>query len=252
MSDKDTNLVLNEVILGYRLVIKERYQFDNLNSKYELPASFDESRINQFRNYFLEYIYPHPAQRRALDDAFDQLDNYIQQPKKLLRLLMDSVGLVFKYGRHLPKILMTGLKALGSFRAATKFEGRLVEKTAILQLTPPFSVVQINQLIKALSKEELEQFIDTSLELFETLHDRVLVKKILEIVEYLISKMKKRPTVYSKEEVKGLEIGRDIIKYGDNLFSQLPKADQVSIFKLIVQIEREVLEDLFRDDEIKD
>ncbi|MFK7979352.1 MAG: hypothetical protein AB8G86_05190, partial [Saprospiraceae bacterium] len=46
----------------------------------------------------------------------------IQQPKKLLRILLDSGRLIFKYGRHLPKILNAGLKALRSFRTATQFE----------------------------------------------------------------------------------------------------------------------------------
>jgi len=237
--------ILPEVILGYRAVIKDRYQFDALHKKYDLPPFFTEARMNLFRAYFLDYIYPPPAKRVELDEAFQSLDGYIQQPAKLLRILLDSGRLIFKYGRHLPKILSAGLKALRSFRTATQFENKLVQQAIKSKLPPPYSITTINNFTKALPKTDLENFIDSSQNLFETLHDRVLVKKIIEIVEYLIAKMKKRPTVYTAVEIRGLEIGRDIIKNGDLLFDQLPKKGQQQLFDLVIRLEREVLEELF-------
>lgn len=237
--------ILNEVIKGYRTVIQDRYQYDFLNQRYDLPNFFDEERIALFKDYFLDYIYPPPAKRAALDAAFESLDSYIQQPSKLLRILMDSGRLIFKYGRHLPKILRAGLSALRSFRKANNFEHKLVEQALKLDLQPPYGTPEINTLIKGLPKTDLEEFIDSSQALFETLHDRVLVKKILEIVEYLIKKMKSRPKVYTAVEIRGLEIGRDIIKYGDLLFDQLPKEGQQQLFELVIQLEREILEELF-------
>ncbi len=239
--------MLNEVILGYRRVINERYQYDTLVKEYELPSFFNEARISLFRDYFLDYIYPPPAKRAELDKAFQSLDGYIQQPKKLLRILLDSGRLIFKYGRHLPKILNAGLKALRSFRTATEFENKLVEQAIASKMPPPYSIEAINNFTKALPKADLKAFIDSSQHLFETLHDRVLVKKIIEIVEYLIAKMQKRQDVYSAIEIRGLEIGRDIIKQGDLLFDQLPQAGQQQLFDLVIRLEREVLEDLFEE-----
>lgn len=248
MSKKSTEKeILEEVILGYRKIIKDRYQYSSLSRKYNLPSFFNEARVTLFRTYFLDYIYPPPVKRAELDEAFHSLDGYIQQPAKLLRILLDSGRLIFKYGRHLPKILTAGLKALRSFRRATQFEQQLVQQAITSNSVPPYSVQTINQLIKALPKEDLEAFIDSSHKLFETLHDRVLVKKIIEIVEYLIAKMKKRPAVYTPVEIRGLEIGRDIIKNGDLLFDQLPKEGQQQIFDLIIKVEREVLYDLFEE-----
>ncbi len=246
MSKKDKfKQTFNEVIKGYRTVIRDRYQYQTLKKKYDLPEFFNEERISLFREYFLEYIYPTPAKRAELDAAFESLDSYIQKPGKLLRILMDSGRLIFKYGRHLPKILRAGLSALRSFRKANNFEQKLVEQALKLELKPPYGTSEINTLIKGLPKADLEEFIDSSQALFETLHDRVLVKKIIEIVEYLISKMKSRPKVYSVVEIRGLEIGRDIIKYGDQLFDQLPKEGQQQLFELVIQLEREILDDLF-------
>lgn len=246
MSKKNTTKeILNEVIKGYRCVIEDRYQHATLKNRYDLPEFFNEERITLFREYFLEYIYPTPEKRAELDAAFESLDGYIQKPAKLLRILMDSGRLIFKYGRHLPKILRAGLSALRSFRQANNFEQKLVEQAIKLETKPPYGKTEINTFIKGLPKADLADFIDSSQALFETLHDRILVEKIIEIVEYLIAKMKKRPKVYSEVEIRGLEIGRDIIKNGDRLFEQLPKEGQHQLFELVIKLEREVLDDLF-------
>ena len=227
LTEKD---ILNEVIIGYRKVIEDRYQYDSLHKKYDLPPFFNEARISLFRDYFLDYIYPPPTKRVELDEAFQSLDGYIKQPAKLLRILLDSGRLIFKYGRHLPKILNAGLKALRSFRTATQFENKLIQQALLSNVTPPYSIEDINEFTKRLPKADLEAFIDSSQNLFETLHDRVLVKKIIEIVEFLIAKMQKRSDVYTPLDIKGLTIGRDIIKNGDLLFDQLPKEGQQQLF----------------------
>lgn len=236
--------ILNEIILAYRRAIDQRYTLEYLSKKYDIPSAFDETRIAQFKNYFLNYIYPHPQKREELDAAFQSLDNYIKHPEKLLRLLIDSASLVFKYGRHLPKILNAGIKALKSFRAASNFENQLVEEALESSLQPPYSQQDLETFLSALSKEDIERFTENNRALFETLHDRKLVAKIKEIVETLIKKMKKRPKVYSPEEVRGLEIGRDIIVSGDTLFEQLEEKEQRQILDLVIRVEKEVMYDL--------
>lgn len=237
--------VLHEVIIAYRNVIKERYNFENITEVYEIPDSFDKERVDIFRAYFLQHIYPLPERREELDDAFNSLDNYIKHPEKLLRILIDSSSLLFKYGRHLPKILKAGLKALKSFRAATNFENNLVATAMSMEVETPYDNEDINSFISSLSISDIDNFIENNESLFETLHDRELITKILEIVEHLIAKMKKRPKIYSEQEVRGLEIGRDIIKEGNALFDQLSIEEQEQVFDFVLAIERDHLEDLF-------
>ncbi len=241
----DRQQVLNELILGYRKILEERYQYNNIKVKYDLPSSFDKNRVELFRKFFLEYIYPHPETRTELNDAFNSLDGYIKNPEKLLRILMDSATLLFKHGRHLPKILKAGMNALKSFRTATQFENRLVKKAMELEMAPPYSTQQIYQLFGALTPAELDEFIKNSQTLFENLHDRALVQKTKVIVTHLADKMKKRPSLYANAEINGLEIGKEIITKGDQLFAQLSVEEQQQIIKTVIQIERDALKYIY-------
>lgn len=234
-----------DIIYAYREVIKKRYDYAVLRQRDDLPASFTEEKIGRFKEYFLTRLYPVPEVREELNDTFANLDTYVKQPNKLLRLLMDSGALLFKYGRHLPKILQAGIKAMQSFSQATVFEDKLVEKANNISYERPLSAEQVNGLIRSLSRKDIEKFIDSSQILFETLQDRKLVKKIKEIIQHLIQKMKNRPNIYSEKELKGLEMGLAIISEGDELFEQLNPVDQKRVFALIVNLEREILDTIF-------
>lgn len=237
--------ILTEIIIGYRKVVEKRYNYTQLKEKYEVPPSFNEAKTNEFKEYFLGYIYPDPQKRVELDEAFQNLDSYIKHPEKLLRILLDSGRLLFKYGRHLPKILRAGMKALKSFRTATVLENKLVENAINIPVKPPFNSTEIDTLLASLSAKEVIQFLESSQLLFETLHDRKLVEKIIEIVEHLITKMESRPAMFGPKDIKGLSIGRDIIKEGAQLFYQLPEKEQRAVLDLVVQIERDALEAIF-------
>ena len=234
-----------EIILAYRQLMEERYQYDSLNKDYNLPPAFDAKRIELFQNYFLEYVYPAPEERKALEEAFENLGNYIKNPEKLLRILIDSGSLIFKYGRHLPKILKAGLKALKSFITANELESKLVENAIELKIEAPFSPKDIQTILAHLPKQDLMNFVANNETLFETLYDRKLVKNIIVIVETLITKMKKRPQIYSIAEINALAIGRDIIKHGNLLFNDLSKKEQRQILETVLKIEKDAIEELF-------
>lgn len=237
--------VLKEIIEGYRNTIAERYQYQNIQSKYEIPESITENKVNSIRDYFLNYIYPEPEKRAELNEAFESLDNYTKHPEKLLRALVDSVRLIFSHGRHLPKILKSGLKAMNTFKAATTFENNLVNEAIKNELAAPYDISKINGLIKQLSRKEIQQFIDSSESLFEILHDEVLIKNIKEVIQTLITIMKKKPESYGLDEIRGLEIGLEMLNEGHALFNQLTTEDQQKLVPFIVKIEQDTLDDIF-------
>lgn len=237
--------ILKEIIEGYRSTIYQRYQYQNIKDKYRIPDSINEETVNQLRNYFLNYMYPEYNTRTELNEAFKSLDAYIKYPQKLLRVLLDAARLIFSYGRHLPKILNTGLKAMKSFRAATNFENNLVDEAIKNKIEVPYDLSKIDALIKLLPHKEIENFIEISQSLFEILHDRILIQKIKEVIQYLIHVMSKNPELYSTSQIRGLEIGLEMIIEGDKLFNRLTKKDQRNLVYLITEIEKDNLNHIF-------
>jgi len=163
----------NAVITGYRKLINKRYQYRELVKEPDLPETFDEERTALFKDYALTYLYPTVEKRKELDEVFLQLDSYVRDPKKLLKMVSMSSRLLFKYGRHLPSMLKAGLKALRSFRKANHFEEQLTREAIRLKMPAPFNFKEIKTLISALSPEELNDFINSTQSLFSILHDRI-------------------------------------------------------------------------------
>ncbi len=237
--------ILEEIIEGYRNTIYQRYQYQTIKDKYGIPESINEETVNQLRNYFLNYMYPEYNTREELNEAFKSLDNYIKHPKKLLRILLDAAKLIFRYGRHLPKILNSGLNAMKTFKAATNFENNLVDEAIKNKIEAPYDLSKINALIKLLSRKDIEKFIDISQSLFEILHDKILIEKIKEVIQYLIGVMRKKEASYSLSQIRGLEIGLEMINEGDKLFNRLTKEDQQNLINLITDIEKDKLDHIF-------
>lgn len=233
--------ILQNIIDGYRNTVRHRYQFQKIKAQYEIPETINEETVDILRNYFLNYIYPDFESREALEEAFHSLDDFIRQPQRLLVILLDASKLIFKYGRHLHKILNTGLKALKSFRIASKFENTLVEEVIKNEVDAPYDLPKINKLVKLLPREEIEDLITTTQSLFETLHDKSQVNKIFEIIEHLILIMRSKEKSYSLSQIKGLEFALEGLQEGNKLFNRLTEEEQKILISLIAQIERDWL-----------
>ncbi len=237
--------VLKAIIEGYRNSIEHRYQYQAIVSNFDIPDSIDEKTVANLRSFFLSHVYPEYHKRQELNEAFDSLDDYIKNPQKLIRIVLDTTKLVFKYGRHIPRIAKSGLNALKTFKVASNFENNLV--TAALQndIKPPYSIDKINTLITLISREEIDAFIDSSQSLFQILNDRPLIHKITEIIQYVIGVMKDNPDAYDANQVKGLEIGYNMIFEGDKLFNELNTEDQQNLVDFVTEIEKDNLEQIF-------
>lgn len=238
--------ILNEIILGYRNVIESRYQYSKLTNNYDFPETINENIVENIKNYFLTYVYPDIKQRNELNEAFSTLDDFIKHPEKLLNLVIDSMKLIFSHGRHLPKIFNAGLKAMKSFRGATVFENNLVKKAIITKLDPPYSIDKINYLISLLSYKDIEEFMRNTEAFFNIIYDKILVKKIKEIIEYLISKMKNKPNVFLEKEIIGLELALTTISKGEELLNQLDEKDQEILISFVLKIEKDNLDNIFK------
>ncbi len=238
------NEIKEGVIEAYRKIISQRYNYDRIAAKYTMPQTMDRANFELIRAYFLDHIYPPIDQRRDLDKAFAQLDKFIRYPQKLLSLVKDSASIVFKYGRHLPSIISAGLKALSTFRTANKFETLLANAAEQSKLLPPYTQLQIEQFIRTLPVKAIEDFMEEGLALFDTIKDRELVKRIIQILRALIEKMENRPKIYTEEEKNALRMGLSLIEGADQLFGRLSPVEQEIIFDFVWKIEKEAIEDI--------
>lgn len=238
-------LLSNDIILGYRNLIEERYQYKDLKEKYDFPETINEKVMDDIKIYFLTYIYPDLEKRAELNEAFSTLDNFIKHPEKLLNLVVDSLKLLFTHGRHLPKIFNAGLKAMKSFRGATKFEKTIVLKAVQENSKPPFTTLKINKLIQLLPHKELEEFMKNTETFFNIIYDKELVDKIKEIISFIISKMRNKPKIFSQKEIIGLTLALDTISKGEEMLNKLTQKDQEILIAFVLQIEKDCLEKIF-------
>lgn len=236
--------VLKEAIKGHRQLINERYAYQRLADLYELDPAFTEHRLTQIKDFVLEYVYPDVAGREELEEAFSSLDEHIKHPEHLGRILLDSAGLLFKYGRHIPKIMRAGIMALKSFRAASKIERSIADSAFASQKEAPFSPRDVQSIMSFLPHKELDHLVNSGVVLFDVLIDRKLVGKIIEVINHLIEKMKSRPNVYSAEEVKGMQLGQQIISKCSGLFYQFSESEQRELVQLITEVERDAIEEI--------
>jgi hypothetical protein len=238
-------LLLNNIIIGYRNLIEERYQYKDLKAKYDFPKTINENVVNDIKTYFLTYIYPDLEKRTELNDAFSTLDDFIKHPEKLLNLVLDSLKLLYTHGRHLPKIFNAGLKAMKSFRGAIKFENAILKKAIQENSKPPFNTLKISALIEILPYKELEEFMKNTESFFNIIYDKELVEKIKEIISYLILKMKKKPKIFSQKEITGLSLALETISKGEEMLNKLTQKDQEILIAFVLKIEKDYLQEIF-------
>lgn len=234
-----------EIIETYRRIIFDRYQYDYISENYDLDNTFSVEELTNFRSFFLDYVYPPIEKRHILNQAFDKLDNHIKNPKSLLTLLMRSSGILFKYGRHLPRILKIAMMALQSFRSANAFETALAEQAENTKIDRPISKEKLFGLIACLSQEQINSFIETSSRLFSTIKDEALIKKILHIVDVVIKNMKKDKSSFSSTEIQSFELGKEILSGSYELFSTLSSNQKNQLFEIVIYIERLEIEKIF-------
>ncbi|MEL6122809.1 MAG: hypothetical protein AAFR14_03735, partial [Bacteroidota bacterium] len=226
------------IIEAYRLLISERYEYDRISTRYELPSSFTREKTDRLKAFFLDYIYPPFTRRQELNAAFDSLDKHIKNPRHIFRILMDTTGVLLRFGHRLPSIMKAGITALQSFRKASRFEQMMIFHANEENMSDPISSDQLRTLIQALPKREIDQFITMGEGLFGLLYDRKMVRDVTRILASLIKSLERKPHIYSSAEIHGFRLGHELIVRCNQLFESLTKEEQKVLMDTIVHIER--------------
>jgi hypothetical protein len=89
------------LINKYRALIARRYDsvIDNID---KTGVNLSKQVAREIRDFFLEQVYPEPARRRKLDDAFSELARFATNPSLVWGLLGSLPVALFQFGAQLP------------------------------------------------------------------------------------------------------------------------------------------------------
>jgi len=231
------------LILAYRKSLQKRYSHENLN-RFQEFTSIDQATVDKLTSYFLELLYPELEERVKLDQAFAALASFVHSPEKMWGLLGSVGTIIFKFGKQFFSAAKAGVSALKSYITAHKFESILYEnaKELIKQGKDIEEEIYFNRLIANISKKEAEDFRHQIVSLFSTLSRKDLLDKILEVMDYVILKMKGKPDTYTEDDINGISLGKGIIIRGKDVFTELSQEKIQLILKGIDTIEKDFYE----------
>ncbi|MCB0538292.1 MAG: hypothetical protein KDE33_12285 [Bacteroidetes bacterium] len=236
--------LLDNIIDNYRQMVNNRYEYDYLKNNYELDSSITKELTDEVKLYFLNYVYPDADQRDMLNKAFSDLDKHIKNPLHILKLVGDASGLILKFGFQFPKALKAGLQTLNSFKTARELETELSKNAEKLKLKYPIEIKDVEHLISKIEPKKLENFIDSFDDLLSSLTDTKLLKKTIEIMDALTAKMKLQKDFFSPDEIKAIDLGKNILEAGYSIFKNLDENQKKIMIELILTNERNFISNL--------
>lgn len=231
------------LILAYRKSLQKRYSRENLN-RFQEFKSIDQATVDKLTSYFLELLYPELKERKKLDQAFEALASFVHSPEKMWGLLGSVGTIVFKFGKQFFSAAKAGVSALKSYITAHKFESILYEnaKKLIHEGKNIEDEIYFNRLIASIPQKEADDFRHQIVNLFATLSKKDLLDKILEVMDYVISKMKLKSETYTQADIEGISLGKGIIIRGKDVFTELDSEKIQLILKGIDTIEKDFYE----------
>jgi hypothetical protein len=231
-------LLKAHLIEKYREFITKRYDYDVLKNTEDVPEEMTREIVDSLREYFLQYLYPKPEFREKLDEAFEQLSNYVSQPAKVWGLMGNLAVAIIKFGTQFPAALRAGLVALESHTAAKRFEKDLMECAKAHKFKTPFTDKQFLECIKSIPQPRMERFINELGHLFTSFTNSKLLGKTILIMKDVLERMKKRSDLYGPEEVEAIRLGIEVMQNGYDLFSTYDDSLKKKIVAYIIDSER--------------
>lgn len=230
----------------YRSVVAKRYDYVVISETFELPDDIDQPIVENLKKYFLESLYPEPSLRKKLDDAFDELQNYMMHPRKVADLLGNFASAILRFGFQFPIAIKSALKALEVYSAAKHFENALLLGAQTNHFSVPLTDEQFCVCLRSIPKQQLQKFVEDIRELFQSFANTDLLKKTVGILDEVLMQMRSKQEVYTGNEIEAINLGRGIISRGYDLFVQLNEEQKQNILELVTANENEFLEQVYK------
>lgn len=229
----------------YREVVEKRYDYKTVAEGFELPESINKEVVDTLKKYFLESLYPEAAKREKLDAAFEELQNYVLHPGRITDLLGNIGSAILRFGFQFPVAIKSGLNALEVHTSAKHFENSLLAGAIKNEFTVPLSDDQFYVCLQSIPKPQLQKFIDEVSNLFYAFSNTDLLGKTISIMDDVLQRMYAKKDVYSANEIEAIELGREIIRRGRDMFLHLDEQTKLDILELIKANENDFLESVY-------
>lgn len=233
------------MITAYRDQIEIRYAKKVLKSRYELQEGLKDKDIEALRVFFLTYVYPPFAQREFLQEAFDGLKTFIDHPKKVISVMGNMAGIMFKLGFHFGEAIQSSMVSMQAFMEAQKFERTMIQSAKDMGLQAGFSEEEFLQCLSGIPRKEAEQFLQQVEFLFRSFFKTELVSRIVMVLRELEQSIEGKPELFSLHELEGLRFGINVLEQGGQLFSRYNHLQKEYILSIILENERMFLDQVY-------
>jgi hypothetical protein len=246
---KKTELSAADSELKYHLINKYR---DLISKRYDEvikdiannPVGIEPALATSLKEFFLENVYPEPAQRRKLDVAFGELNKFVTNPALVWGLLGSLPVAIMQFGTHLVSAIKAGLKALEAYTAAIGFESGLLQAALDKGYTVPLTDEEFIDCLRELPQGSLAKFINETTVLFTVISDTTLLSKTILIMHDVIKRMKKNPNLYSTEQISAIQLGLDLMEKGYELLKSYDEQTKKEIITFIASTEMNFISDI--------
>jgi hypothetical protein len=232
------------LISKYRDLIARRYEevIKNL-SQNKLQISADVA--HEIKDFFLENIYPEPARRRQLDAAFEELKKFTHNPSMIWGLLGSLPVAIFQFGMQFPVAIKAGITSLQAYTSAIGFEEALLQTAIDKGFKEPLSDEQFFECIKGIPRRSIDSFINEASVLFTVISNTELLSKTVNIMQDVISRMKKNPVLYTADQVAAIQLGLDLMEKGYELLEPFNEDTKKDIISFITENEMNFIKEIY-------
>jgi len=229
---KDRRKLRAELVELFRQSIAERYEFENLEGRFEMER-FDEASTVQVKDFFLEYIYPSLDERMEIEQSMERIGTYLKDPSKLKLLVGNMTKAIFKFGRMLPSAIQAAYSSFDTFTQALKIENALVDAALEAEFETPLTTENFDHCLKNIPQKDISQFIERVIGLFDAIVNEKLIRKTLDIFDDLAGKMEAHPEEFPVEDLKAMEFAKSVLQKGYEIFSIKDKSENDALVELI-------------------
>jgi hypothetical protein len=231
------------LINKYRELVARRYDdiIKNIDQT-ELHLSTDVA--SEIKDFFLDNIYPKASERRKLDAAFGELRNFTTNPALIWGLLGSLPVAIFQFGMQLPQAIQAGMTSLRAYTSAMGFEEALLHAATKRGYTEPLTDEKFFDCLRDIPKKQLNDFINEASSLFTVITDTSLLTKTIHIMKDVVSRMERKPEMYTADQVAAIQIGLDLMENGFKLLEPYDEETRKAIISFVSENEKKFIAEI--------